>query len=79
MEIFCPSKAFIGSFDAFDDWHGHVFLGKLSVEVKDHAGFINGFLASSVGGMPLLPVKLRGAQKQTGTHFPTHHIGPLVD
>jgi hypothetical protein len=32
-----------------------------------------------MGGVPLLPQKLCGAEEQTSAHLPADHVGPLVD
>ena len=32
-----------------------------------------------MGGVSLLPEELRSTEEKAGTHFPTHHVGPLVD
>ena len=79
VRVLGPGKPFIGGFYAFHHGQGHVLLGKLGVHVEYLASFGHGFFGGSVGGVALLPQKLGGAQKQAGTHFPTHHVGPLVN
>ena len=73
-----PGKTFVGRFNAFNHGHGHKLFGKFGIHIKHLAGFLFGFLARGVGGVAFLPQKFGRAQKQTGAHFPTHHIGPLV-
>jgi hypothetical protein len=72
-------ESFGSGFFAFDDRHGHVLLGKLGIEVQHPAGFGHGLLGGGMHGMSLLPQKLGGPEKHPGPHFPTDHIGPLVD
>ena len=45
----------------------------------DHPGLNDGLVAGFVGGVTFLPEEFGGAQKQPGTHLPTHHVRPLVD
>src|SRR5204863_6481562 len=68
-------------------------LGFLATEHRDcemiaHESFIDvehllrlltRFGLGFMHGMPLLPEKFRGAQKETGPHLPADDVGPLVD
>ena len=40
--------------------------------------FFHSLLTGGVCGMAFLPEELSRSQEQTGTHFPTDHVGPLV-
>ena len=74
----CTSKALIGTLHALDYRQGHILLGKLAVEVDHLLGLVLGLLTGGMSSVTLLPKELGSAEKQAGTHLPTHHIGPLV-
>ena len=71
-------KTFVGRFHTLNDGHCHVFLGKLTVDVQHTYRFFLGFLASGVRRVAFLPQELGSTKEQTGTHFPTEYVCPLV-
>ncbi len=54
-------------------------MGEIVVDVEHPYSFLLGFLTGGMGGVPFLPQEFGSAEKQTGAHFPTHHVCPLVD
>src|SRR5690606_41968119 len=76
--IYRSGKSFCFGFYTFNYRKCHVLFGKLCVYLQHFFCFCFGFFLSSMSGMTFLPQKLCGTQKQTGTHFPTNHISPLV-
>src|SRR5688572_18163078 len=64
---------------SFDDGQGHEILGKGLVDREHLQRFLFGFFIGRMRGVTFLPEELGGAQKKTRSHFPAHHIGPLVD
>ncbi len=65
--------------DSRNHRHRHPVLGKGAIDIEDGQAFLLGFLVGGVGGVPFLPQKLGGTQKQAGAQFPAHHVRPLVD
>ena len=60
----------VSQYDGFDS----------TVQDLQHlARLLHRLLRGGVYGVPLLPEKFRGSQKQTRPHFPAHHIRPLVN
>ena len=72
-------KAFFFGFYPFDYWHCHKSLSKLSVYFQHFTGFYQCFLFGCMCSMSFLPQEFGGTQKQTGAHFPSNHVGPLVN
>ena len=62
-----------------DHRKSHVVFGEAGVDLEHAQGFLVGLFLRGVGGMTLLPQELRGPQEETGSHLPTHDIGPLID
>jgi hypothetical protein len=64
---------------AGDDRHRHLGLGKFLIYIQHAQGLFHSLLGRGMGGVPLLPEELRGAQEEPRAHLPAHDIGPLVD
>ena len=64
---------------AFDDGNGEVVAHEGLIHVEHLRRLVERFVFGLVSGVPFLPEKLRSAQKDAGTHFPAHHITPLID
>ena len=62
-----------------DHRHRHELLGEGGVDVQHPPRLLVGLRLGGMGGVPLLPEELRGAQEEPRAHLPSHHIGPLVD
>ena len=71
-------KTFVGALHTLHHGHGHVVFSEIGIHAEHLTGFGFGFIAGSVSGVAFLPQELGGAEKEAGTHFPTHYIGPLV-
>ena len=74
-----PRKAFILRLFARHHRHRQHVFGKFPVHFQRPQSLLQRVLAGGVGGVPLLPQELAGAQEHPRAHFPAHHIGPLVD
>ena len=64
---------------ALNDGHGHIVLCKLSIDLEHQLSTLLSLFASGMSRVAFLPKEFAGAQEQTGTHLPTHHVAPLVD
>ena len=56
-----------------------VVAQKFLIHTVHQSRFIKRLSRSLVRGVALLPQKLRRTKKHPRPHFPTHHIGPLID
>ena len=72
-------KSFRLRFATAHNRHRQIILGKLCINIEHHLGSLLGFLGSLMGRMALLPQKFTGPQKEPGSHFPSHDIGPLIN
>jgi prolyl-tRNA synthetase len=71
-------KTLVGRLHALYHGHRHVFFGKLGIYIQHLYRFFFGFLASGMCRVSFLPEEFGGTEEQTGTHFPTEHVCPLV-
>ena len=74
-----PGEFFRLAFAARNYWHGQPFLVEFAVDLQHLKGFRLGLVGCFVGGVPLLPEELRGAQEEPGAHLPADDVAPLVD
>ena len=72
-------KAFFFGFYAFDYRHSHKGFRKFRIHFQHFTGFHQSFLFGCMRGMSFLPQEFCRTQKQSGAHFPSNHIGPLVN
>ena len=63
------------------DQHRHCqrVFAQIAISLQHALGFLFGFGGVGMSRMPFLPKELARSQKQAGTHFPTYHVGPLVN
>ena len=71
-------KTLVGRLHALYHGHRHVFFGKLGIYIQHLYRFFFGFLAGGMCRVSFLPEEFGGTEEQTGTHFPTEHVCPLV-
>ena len=74
----CTGKALVGTLHTLDNRHSHIFLGEFGVEVNHLHGTCLRLFSCSMSAMALLPEEFGGAEEHAGTHFPAHHVGPLI-
>ena len=72
-------KLFTVALFAHDHRHCHILFGKGFVDIDHAKHLLLRLFGCGMGGMPLLPEKLRGSQKEAGSHLPAYHISPLVN
>src|SRR5574344_1459892 len=72
------SKTFSLALHTLNNRHSHILFCKLCIHLQHLLCTFFRFLTSGVGCVSFLPKELRGAEEETGTHLPTHHITPLV-
>mmetsp|Transcript_10870 Transcript_10870/g.30529 ORF Transcript_10870/g.30529 Transcript_10870/m.30529 type:complete len:403 (+) Transcript_10870:370-1578(+) len=72
-------KSFGGTLDSSNDGNGQQFLCKRGIFLHHGLGIIEGTLVRGVGGMAFLPKEFRRAKEGTGSHLPSHYVGPLID
>ena len=76
--VYRTGKALSLAFFSTDDGNCNHVLRKIGIDVEHFLGHFACLFLSSVGGVAFLPQKFRGAEERTGSHFPTHHVAPLV-
>ena len=64
---------------AFNHRHRHIVDAQIFINAEHRFGFFFRFLKRCMSGMPFLPQKFAGAQKQARAHFPAHNVRPLVN
>ena len=64
---------------AFDHRQRHVVLGEGLVDPQHPQRFFFRLFIGRVRGVTFLPKELRGAQKQSRSHFPANDVRPLID
>ena len=53
-------------------------LGEVGIDIQYFNCFGHGFVLSGMRGVTLLPEELCRPKEQTRSHFPSHHVGPLI-
>ena len=77
--IYSAGKSLGCALSSGDDRHSQVIFGKCLVYVQHVLCSKYGLFLCGMGGMPFLPQKLTGSQKEPCPHLPSNHIRPLVD
>ena len=76
--FFRSCKTFVGGFFTSQYGYSHKLFGKSGVNFQHLFRLKNRFFTTCVGGVSFLPQKFSSSEEKAGTHFPTHHICPLV-
>ena len=71
-------KALAVGLAANNNGNAKVIFNKIGIYMNHLVGFFHCFLLGCVSGMTFLPQEFGSTQEQTGTHFPTHYVRPLV-
>ena len=78
ISVFSARKSFTRRFNSPHYGKGHIFFREFSINFQHFFCFLHCFLCSGMRGMTFLPEKFSRTEEKPCTHFPTHHVGPLV-
>ncbi len=67
-----------GALHALQHRNVHPVLGKVCIDMEHLLCLSLSLFLSGMGGVALLPKKLRRAEERTRSHLPTHDVAPLV-
>ena len=59
--------------------HRHPVFAEVGIHIEHPRSMFNRLVGRCVRGMPFLPEKLGGTEKEPGPHLPTNDVRPLVD
>ena len=72
-------ETFRGSLLTSNHRHRHEIFRKVCIDVEHLACFAERLFSGRMRSVAFLPEELGSAQKESGAHFPTHDIGPLIN
>ena len=78
ISVQSTGKTFRLALHALHYGHGHILFGKIGIHFQHQFGTFLGFFTRGMCRMSFLPQELGRTEEKSGTHFPAHHIAPLV-